>query len=78
MAGGRFEPGDSRLNEMLVQNQKDFINWHTKAAEQGHADSQYELGNAYRLGHGLSKNMQEALGWHLKAAPQGNYTDLCS
>lgn len=71
MAGGRFEPGDSRLNEMLVQNQKDFINWHAKAAEQGHADSQYELGNAYRLGHGLYKNMQEALRWHLKAAEQG-------
>lgn len=71
MAEGRFELGDSHLNEILVQNQKDFISWHTKAAEQGHRHSQYELGNAYRLGDGLSKDMQEALRWYLKAAEQG-------
>ena len=43
-----------------------------KAAEQGHAASQYELGFAYSLGFGTEQNDEESLKWYRKAAEQGH------
>ncbi len=42
------------------------------AAEQGHADSQFNLGLMYEQGIGVSKDEREAIAWYQKAALQGN------
>ncbi len=42
------------------------------AAEEGHADSQFNLGLMYEKGIGVSKDEKEAVVWYLKAALQGN------
>jgi len=46
-------------------------NWYRRAAEQGHAHSQYMLGNLYRDGKGLAQNHVEAAKWYSRAAEQG-------
>ena len=42
-----------------------------KAAEQGNAASQVNLGHAYAEGRGAPQDYQEALKWYRKAAEQG-------
>jgi len=43
-----------------------------KAAEQGDATAQYNLGIAYTIGAGVKLNHVTAVKWYLKAASQGN------
>ena len=57
------------------EESNDYVNaagWYRKAAQKGHADSQYRLGFLYELGLGVPKNYKEALLWYEKAANQGN------
>ena len=42
-----------------------------KAAEQGLAKAQYDLGVCYGNGYGVEKNYSEAVKWYRKAAEQG-------
>jgi TPR repeat protein len=42
------------------------------AAEDGHADSQFNLGLMYEQGIGVSKDEKEAIVWYRKSAVQGN------
>jgi len=44
----------------------------TKAAEQGNATAENELGTMYRLGHGVNTNKEEAVQWYQKAAHHGS------
>ncbi len=46
--------------------------WYRRAAEQGHADAQFNLGNAYAAGQGACENQEEALRWFERAAEQGH------
>ena len=48
------------------------MKWFRKAAEQGHADAQFCLGECYRTGDGVAKDLAEAKTWYEKAAAQGN------
>ena len=48
------------------------MRWYRKAAEQGHADAQYQLGSHYELGIGVKKDLDAALKWYHKAAEQGH------
>ena len=43
-----------------------------KAADQGHADAQYNLGVAYEHGQGVPKDDAQAAAWLRKAAAKGN------
>ena len=43
-----------------------------KAAEQGHADAQYNLGLMYDYGGGVPEDDAEAVRWYRKAAEQGD------
>ena len=42
------------------------------AAEQGSADAQYLLGQAYQTGQGVTPSFETALGWYRRAAEQGH------
>ena len=48
--------------------------WHRKAAEQGYAESQYNLGVMYANVQGVPQDDKQALSWFRKAADQG-YAD---
>lgn len=50
------------------------VKWYRKAAEQGHAGGQVELGRCYEEGIGVDKDPREAVTWYRKAAEQG-YSD---
>ena len=43
-----------------------------KAAEQGHAPAQNNLGYCYQYGEGVTQNKEEAVKWYRLAAEQGN------
>ncbi|KAG0229820.1 hypothetical protein BGW42_001346 [Actinomortierella wolfii] len=46
--------------------------WYRRAAEQGHIDAQYQLGEYLHLGKGVVRCYTEAASWYLKAASQGH------
>ena len=43
-----------------------------KAAEQGYADAERDLGNCYRSGDGIEKQAEKAVYWYERAAKQGD------
>ena len=47
------------------------VKWYREAAEQGHADAQYNLGYMYEKGLGVKKDKAEAEKWFRKARGQG-------
>ena len=47
------------------------VAWYRKAAAQGDADAQYNLGVSYANGEGVPKNAAQAVTWCQKAAAQG-------
>jgi TPR repeat protein len=48
------------------------VQWFRKAAEQGHAMAQFNLGVMYANGEGVPKDDAEAVKWFRKAAEQGD------
>jgi hypothetical protein len=48
--------------------------WYTKAAEQGDAAAQSNLGNMYDNGKGVQQDYKTAVMWYTKAAEQGDAT----
>ena len=55
-----------------MKSQNFMIKWYTKAAEQGDAAAQFNLGICYDFGEGVEQDMQKAVEWYTKAAEQGN------
>ncbi|WP_148132454.1 tetratricopeptide repeat protein, partial [Neisseria sp. HMSC074B07] len=47
------------------------VQWYRKAAEQGLADAQYNLGMMYANGQGVRQDYAEAVRWFRKTAEQG-------
>ena len=58
----------------VPEDYKEAAKWFTKAAEQGDADAQYNLGIMYDNGRGVPKDDKEAVKWYRKSAEQG-YAD---
>ncbi|WP_317319369.1 tetratricopeptide repeat protein, partial [Alistipes communis] len=48
------------------------VKWYRKAAEQGYAVAQFEMGWCYKHGYGVPKDLAEAKRWYRKAADAGN------
>lgn len=48
--------------------------WARKAADAGHADAQFLMGDLYYYGNGVTKDLEAARRWYEKAASQGNKT----
>jgi TPR repeat protein len=56
----------------VAKDEKEAVKWYTKAAEQGDAWAQSNLGFCYEKGTGVAKDEKEAVKWYTKAAEQGN------
>ena len=57
---------------MKPKNDEEAVTWCRKAADQGNATAQYNLGVMYDKGEGVPKNDVEAYKWWLLAAAKGN------
>lgn len=55
----------------VSKNHSEAIKWYRKAANQGHAESQFSLGIKYNNGEGVHQNYAEAVKWVRKAAFHG-------
>ncbi len=55
-----------------AKNHTEAVKWYGKAAEQGHAGAQCNLGVCYKNGEGVAQSWEEAVKWYRKAAEQGN------
>lgn len=53
------------------KNNIEALKWFKKAAEQGYADAQYNLGYCYLTGQGVSQDYSKAVMWYRKAAENG-------
>ena len=58
----------------VKQDHNEAVTWYRKAAEQGHAQAQYNLGLIYGKGHGVPQDFAAGLKWLQLAAEQG-YVD---
>ena len=56
----------------VPQDYAEAVNWYRKAADQGNADAQSNLGWMYCTGRGVPQDDAEAVSWYRKAADQGN------
>ena len=56
----------------MPKNYAEAARWYQKAADQGDAGAQTNLGSAYANGHGVPQNQAEAVLWWKKAADQGD------
>jgi TPR repeat protein len=65
----QYDMGERNLNE---GNYERAAYWFRKAAEQGHAQAQNELGWLYDNGYGVEQDNTQAVFWYRKAAEQGN------
>ena len=54
-----------------LRNDAEAIKWYRKAAEQGDAVAQFNLGTMYAKGEGVSQNDAEAAQWYRLAADHG-------
>lgn len=52
------------------KNYKEAVMWYRKAAEQGHAQAQVNLGTLYSKGLGVRRDYTEAVKWYREAAEQ--------
>jgi hypothetical protein len=56
----------------VIKSDQQAVAWYRKAAEQGNADAQFNLGLMYAAGSGVPADDQQASSWYVKAADQGN------
>ena len=58
----------------IPRNTKQAAYWYTKAAEQGHVQAQYELGNEYLFSgdYEVPQDYKQSVYWYTKAAEQGH------
>ena len=67
MTGSMFQDGHG----VPIDNTK-AIKWYRKAAAQGDAVAEFNLGWMYTNGLGVAKSYSEAMNWFRKSASQGN------
>ena len=56
----------------VPQDDAEAVKWYRKAAEQGYAEAQTNLGWMYEKGRGVPQDDSEAIKWYQKAAIQGH------
>lgn len=60
------------MEDSGIENQQTIQQRVQTAAEQGHDEAQYRLGNMYRTGIGVAPDFETAIHWYELAAEQGN------
>ena len=58
-------------DKQVAKDGKEAVVWFRRAADQGHAQAQFNLGLMYDEGEGVAKDGQEAVVWYRRAADQG-------
>lgn len=66
-AGDKELQDDIGIYYYAEQDYKQAVYWFTKAAEQGSAIAQYNLGMCYYYGHGVKKDEKKAQYWYDKS-----------
>ena len=56
----------------MPEDDREAIAWYRRAAEQGLAPAQYNLGVKYHNGDGVPQDFAEAVAWYRRAAEQGH------
>jgi hypothetical protein len=56
----------------VKQDYNQAVAWYQKAADQGYADAQTNLGFMYKNGYGVKQDYNQAREWYQKAADQGD------
>jgi TPR repeat protein len=74
MSEAGLAQGNYPMEKLVAQDYAQAFYWYRKAAEQGLAEGQYELGLLYYGGHGVQKDYAKILDWVAKAACQGYST----
>ena len=68
-----FQTGERYLRGTgLAQDYTEAVKWYRKAADQGHAGAQANLGYCYHEGLGVPQDYAEAVKWYRMAAEQGS------
>lgn len=62
----------------VVKDETQVTVWYHKAAEQGDATAQNNLGRMYMNGRGVEKDEAQAVVWYRKAAEQGDADAQCN
>ena len=76
--GEQYTP-EHLLPYVISDSEEEFdIETCCRAAEDGSADAQYELGECYFMGTGVEQDTEKALMWYKRAAEQGHAEALCS
>jgi TPR repeat protein len=65
---------DQKKGWGVTQDHDEAVKWYRRAADQGDANPQVNLGVMYDNGEGVTQDYAEALKWYRKAAEQGNAT----
>ena len=83
LTGGKFKDISNGYLEkgndfMRLQDYAEAMHWYRKAAEQGNAIAQFNLGVMYSNGKGVKQDQTEAAKWYRLAAAQGNVSALCN
>ena len=65
-----------KKSDEVSQNNKKFLKWLTKSAENGYAEAQYILGNCYLNSIGVEQDRTKAFKWYEKSAENGNAEGL--
>tara|TARA_R110002124_G_scaffold66612_4_gene181268 strand:+ start:4478 stop:5095 length:618 start_codon:yes stop_codon:yes gene_type:complete len=74
MYGPRSWSGINENRYGVASDDRKAIMWWRKAAEQGHAEAQFQTGYWLYTGQmGLDANVVEGAAWYRKSADQGNY-----
>ena len=56
----------------VPQDYDEAVKWYRKAADQGLAEAQFDLGLIYQKGQSVAQDYGEAVMWYRKAAAQGD------
>jgi TPR repeat protein len=71
MAFAEYKVAAAYAREDTEESRREMVKWYTRAAENGHAVSQFNLGNIYYAGRGVGQNYTVAADWYELAAAQG-------
>jgi TPR repeat protein len=71
-AQGALGVGYERGALGLEKDEEKAVEWYTKAAEQGHRGSQYQLGLCFERAIGTTRDTAQAAKWYKLAAEQGH------